>query len=100
MHTLLSHRTVTHGWCWTPTLAISVHMPSHKISAHCGIEMEPCPVCHESTRGRQRDQVNINVSALLVSITIRSAVIVAMALICSFSTNICTTLSPGQLTSS
>ena len=46
MHSLLSHGAMTHGWCWTPTLAISVHMSGHEISAHCGIEMEPCPVCH------------------------------------------------------
>ena len=56
LHPFLSRWAVTRRWCWTSTVAISVHMSSHEISAHCGIKMEPCPVCHQSTRGKAAGQ--------------------------------------------
>ena len=58
LHPFLSHWAMTRGWCRAPTMTVSVNMPSHEVSAHCGIEVESRPVCHWSTQGRQRDEVN------------------------------------------
>ena len=34
-------------------------VPSHKVSAHCGIEMKSCPICHGPHGEGRRDKMNM-----------------------------------------